>query len=370
MGQLKGEKYQNAITSINNLYIGMKYDECTTLSSDYQLEVATVITEYYSGFKSEEVHTREYYRIITSNNYIAKINSLLAVCQHVLDELRRIDQLKVFSDSESSEHISVFGGISADLKHAAEIKINIAFEKINYEICKCGTKMTPVPELSELHCSGCPKIKHISGVVFRDDQFYPQDGQKTKHGGYDGERHYKFWAERIQARENKVFPDPVLTKIQHVIDRETIDKLSLSVRSMRKILKDLKLTKYNDHAALLVVLFGGPVPPRLDFQEDKKMYNRFRKCMVLYDLAVPDGGNKPYYPYFIFKGIEDLFRDNPDKLRLLDFIHLQSRETIVKNDITYKRMCEIAVEMAATDDEREKTRKEFVYRPTDPSGRI
>ncbi len=86
---------------------------------------------------------------------------------------------------------------------------------------------------------------------------------------------------------------------------------------------------------------------------------RFNKAMRLYDIVVPGGGNKPYYPYFIYKIMEYEFRNKPEKLRLLDFIHLQSRETVIKNDKLFKRMCELA-------DKNDG----LVYEPTDPGGRV
>ena len=36
--------------------------------------------------------------------------------------------------------------------------------------------------------------------------------------------------------------------------------------------------------------------------------------------------NRKYYPYFIYKIIEYYFRDNKDKLILLNFIHLQKKK--------------------------------------------
>jgi hypothetical protein len=58
--------------------------------------------------------------------------------------------------------------------------------------------------------------------------------------------------------------------------------------------------------------------------------------MKLYDMVNPEGGNKPYYPYFIYKILEEMFKDNAEKSRLLDYIHLQSRETVIKNDKYYQ----------------------------------
>lgn len=360
----KGKKYQEAVSLIDNLYIGLTWDNLETTESNYNLAVAVTLTEYYSNPRNEEQHTQEYYRIITSENFVAQIDDAIIKCNAFIEMIQKVDSMHIFSREDSRQFEAVLNNVCKNIEYAQSIEINLKLEKSNYEVCKCGVRMTVMPEYSELWCSqesgGCGKIKKILGVVFRDDQFYPQEGQKTKHGGYDTGRHYRFWMERIQALESKVFPDEDNAKIDYIIERDKIDRRTLDIGKMREILKEAKLTAWNDHAALLVVLHGGPAPPRLDFQENRKMCNRFHKAMTLYDTVVPDGKNKPYYPYFIYKIVEYEFRNNPEKLRLLDYIHLQSRDTVVKNDKIFEKMCELA------DPERDGLK----YFPTDPAGRF
>jgi hypothetical protein len=200
----------------------------------------------------------------------------------------------------------------------------------------------------------------LIGTIFRDDQFYPQEGQKAKHTGYDPSRHYKFWIERIQALETKEFTEAELAKIRYVIDRDQIRPQELNCETIRRVLKDphVRGTRLNDHASLLVARFGGPTPPRLIYSERQTAATRFNTCMKIYDRLYPDGGNKPYYPYFIYKILENMFIGQPDKLRILGYIHLQSRETVIKNDRTWAEICK---EMGGTDG--------FVYRPTDPGAK-
>ncbi|MFA5522706.1 MAG: hypothetical protein WDA28_13270, partial [Castellaniella sp.] len=146
-------------------------------------------------------------------------------------------------------------------------------------------------------------------------------------------------------------------QIEYVLDRDSIRRSTLTTQTMRAVLKELKLSAYNDHSALLVVQHGGPSPPKLTFQENMRMTMLFNKIMDLYGTAVPKGGNRPYYPYFIYKLIEQEFGGGDgrpadrDKLRLLDYIHLQSRETVIKNDKIYQRICELAAADAGDDGE-------------------
>ncbi len=102
------------------------------------------------------------------------------------------------------------------------------------------------------------------------------------------------------------------------------------------------MTEYNDHAPLLVKLLGGTPPPQFDFQENRDMAIMFNKIINLYHKVNPDGSNRPYYPYFIYKMVERKFANNPEKLRLLDYIHLQSSDTVKKNDYYYEQICALS----------------------------
>jgi len=217
-------------------------------------------------------------------------------------------------------------------------------------------------ELSEMYCSddNCGKIKQIVGAVFKDEHC-SQDMRSSKSNKHDTSRHYKFWIDRLQALEDKVFDEKILTKIQYVLNRDRYDVKTLTCKNMRAILKDSKVaaTSLNDHVPLLVKTFGGPAPPQFTFEENKLIASKFSKIMKLYEKVNPNGGNKRYYPYFIYKIVEREFSNKPDKLRILNYIHLQSRDTVIKNDKYYKQICNIADKSDG-----------FVYKPTDPCGRI
>lgn len=357
-----GRKYQDCVKILDRLHINLIYDDLLSLENNYNLSVVSILSDYYGG-DDEEKNTREFYRIITSENFIVRIEDIITKTRSIVDSMHLVIGCNLVSRVESKDTGYKLDDISRGIDCAANIEVNISLEKRSYEICKCGTRMTVVPELSELHCENpvCGKVKTIIGAVFRDDQFYPQEGQKTKHGGYDTSRHYKFWMERLQALQTKTFNEKDLNNIEYVIERDGYEKHEITAHVMRGILKDpiVDATHLNDHVPLLVKMFGGRSPPQLDFQENRLCSIRFNKAMKLYDMVNPEGGNKPYYPYFIYKIVEDTFKNNPDKLRLLDYIHLQSRETVIKNDKYYEQICSLS-----------DPQDGLVYKPTDPAGRL
>lgn len=314
------------------------HDVIEIIEEDYNLDIVNVLMEYYSG-KNEEETTKEYYRIINCKNYIQIVNN----------QLDKIASQLIKYNADTS--------ICKKLENAKLVAITNHIEKKNHNVCSCGERMVIIPESSRIHCPKCKTFKTVIGMVFRDEQFYNNDYQKVKHSGYDTSRHYRFHMERLQALENKTFPPQILKNMEYVIGRDKYDKNKLTCDQVRRILKDSKVnsTKLNDHAPLLVKLLGGNPPPQLNFEENKIASVRFSKSMQLYDTIVSEKGNKPYYPYFIFKILEHLFRNNPEKRRILNYIHLQSRETVVKNDKTFEKICELS-----------EPEDGLVYTPTDP----
>jgi hypothetical protein len=132
---------------------------------------------------------------------------------------------------------------------------------------------------------------------------------------------------------------------------------------MREVLKEAKLTQYNDNCSKLIKNITGRAPPQPDCQALRRFCVKFNKIVDLLDLVKDPDNNRPYYPFFIYKIIEDeainLSKRNQNKsakelYKLLSYIHLQSDDTIKKNDNTYKQICEISIDV-----------DELTYRPTE-----
>ena len=114
-------------------------------------------------------------------------------------------------------------------------------------------------------------------------------------------------------------------------------------------------SKYNEHIPLIHKLITGITPPPLLESEIQILSLYFDKAINIYDQIKPkDKTNCPYHPYFIYKILEQMLKKNTDRIRkiqILSYIHLQSRETLISNDITWKKICEQI--------------QEFTYIPTD-----
>jgi hypothetical protein len=370
------------------IHINLIADDIIELESRYNLAIVQTLNTYYSKSDkySEESNTKTYYQIINSENYVPKIDQFLKKASTALNVM--VGAYLKYLESEASNEIGrkmrrqckniriqtdgtlrlddplypIVEKIRKHIEYASNITITIEFKRSNYEMCTCGEKMTLLPATSELHCSNsnCQQVRSLYGTA-ADELDACYDGGKSKHGKYDPSRHFRFWMERLQAKEHKIFPQDHLDKIDRIIRRDQIELTS--VYEMRMVLKETRLTSYNVHCPLLMKMTTGKSPPQFSFGLLKRFSSKFNKIIeILEELIEPDN-NRSYYPYFIYKIAEDEadkdfkkgdFEEYKELKRFLLYIHLQSSDTIRKNDKLYKEICT-----------RSQPEDELVFKPTE-----
>lgn len=358
-GQIKNKTLEFIYDINNKLHLNLLLDRAESTENEYALAVTHLVSDYYSNPANESVTTKKYYSVISSENIAGKCNDILRLCQIAANNLGVILSKRAISGRDLKQLEDRMAMVHNDIEYAKSIEIGDYLEKGNDGICTCGIRMRSLPETSEMRCDLCMRTKKVLGTVLHYDT---DSQQKTKHTGYDIVRHLKFWLERLQALETKTFEPEILEKIKYVMKRDGIIKTDLNCAIMRKILKDpyVDATYLNDHSPLLVKTFGGEGPPTFDYDEIKILTSRFIRAMNIHSDIHPESGNKPYYPHFIHKIAEVQFKDNPEKLRILLFIHLQSPDTVEKNDKYFEDICTVV-------DDPESG---LVYTPTNPAGRF
>lgn len=328
----------------DSIIVGLRRD-LNEIETNYKLNAVVVLMKYYNAkdLKQETEATKEYYIKIISEDFQGKLIYLCKQLDYMLWNLENVTDVTYFIEDNGNDLTKHANQISEKLEYIKQLKISNYFEKKSLDICKCGERLELRPEVSELWCENCQKSKQLVGAVFKDDN-NQQDIVKPKSMIDGTTRHYIFWTNRIQALEKRNFTEQETQKIEHVIHRDRIDRNTLNCEKMRDILKDpsVQCTHLNQNAALLVKMHGGPPPPVLTFMENQVIKIKFKKAMALYEAVVPGCKNKPYYPYFIYKLYEEHFKNDPEKLQILNYIHLQSEDTVTKNDTIYEKMSELA----------------------------
>lgn len=227
---------------------------------------------------------------------------------------------------------------------------------VPYDQCECGKTMNKI-EATYIVCD-CGLTKIALDIPTKDDSSR-DDIIKRPKANYTYGRHYEYWSSRIQGIEGKEIPVEQLRKIRDVLVRDKYKPSDLNCEVIREVLKDQAVrltTELNEHASYLVGKFGGAKPYVLTADESHRAKEMFLKIMYYYEKQHPNAGNKPYYPYFIYKIYEHMFARDRSKLRVLNYIHLQGVETVRKHDKDLEEICREA-----------GSSLELTYRPTDRS---
>lgn len=298
------------------------------LRDTYRTETLEVLTTFYNANTDEikkNAHT-QYVKIFHANNIIGELDRLYGFCQR-LKKIYKLDESQL-SELTKSYEIAV---------------VDESFTNTKSDIClECKVPYEIEEKTAEYVCKICGHLKKLSGVVFEDEQFFYQEGQRTKHGKYDPIKHAKAWLERIQAREMTEIPKEVLNAIKACIKRDQLWLDRVSCETIRLYLKQLKKTNYNTHVPLIRKLITGFEPSQLTEHETQLFYMYFGIVIQIYTMIKSDP-NCPYHPFFIYKIIEQILKKPKDSKRrkdILSCIHLQSRTTLVENDRLWFSICE------------------------------
>jgi hypothetical protein len=262
---------------------------------------------------------------------------------------RRASRVSQFS-AEFNDMLEEF---RADLVAYDETACSIAVTEESDARCVCGTAYSVDQQSCEYICRKCGVSEKLYGVVFEDEQHGYQDNQRSKHGSHDPIKHCKVWLDRIQAIENKVVDPCIINSIKKKIWQDNIWADQITCATIRRVLKKIKLTAYNDHVPLIRRIITGYAPPLLTDQERRMVYMDFSLATDIYNGIKPsDKVNCPYNPYFLYRILERRINgaDQLRKRQILECIHLQSHETTTEHskiwDVIAQRMEEFRTQKA------------------------
>lgn len=227
----------------------------------------------------------------------------------------------------------------------------------------CGTQMEPIRE--GLWCpscgfiefsNNCPRCK-IQLNIWDFDGFRlccPKCGLLRKNPEYDLQysfkktkqvhslkKHFSDWVDIIFGmREGEDF-EKNKTKILKYIEENKIN--SISPKSLRKILKELKLNKYYKYTSSYLKAINNVQPPNIP---KKYLYQAEFLFQNWTEARKKTGGlrkNLPSYPYLIYKIFDTILpKDDAENRRIFNFIHLPSEAVLKKRDeeweLVYKKI--------------------------------
>lgn len=237
----------------------------------------------------------------------------------ILDLIREIT-----AEIQENNHYS---RIARRLASQIELPVEIQEEKN----CECGTMADA--EAPMLMCGICGLMPAVNDVISVDQ--FSRNPRLHEHSRYQ-----RLWINRIQARENVEIPKEHLDTIKADIAKYGYSSQPyIYCEQIRGLLKINKLTKYNHNVPFIRKLLTGYEPPQLTSEELCVISSLFMRAMEIFDqVKSAEKSNAPYYPYILYKIIEQELGINARTLKILECIHLQSRDTVIVNDRIWERM--------------------------------
>ena len=225
--------------------------------------------------------------------------------------------------------------LNKSFKTAEELKEDLTqFEnKLNADTLQnkcphCKIEMATLNNKATVECPKCGLAD--TKLLMKDYHKFTNSYQEPSKQTFDDEKHFATWINTILGintpREDIM---PILWKY---IKQNNIS--TVSVESLRLILKRLKKAKYYKYMSYFYKQLTGiemPCIPRDTISRAKWYFNKFYKARERLVVEGKLPKNIPQYPYLVYK-IFDLILVDAEKRRILQFIHLPSKSTLLKRN--------------------------------------
>jgi hypothetical protein len=200
----------------------------------------------------------------------------------------------------------------------------------------------------------CPECGYIKENL---DMHCESIKDRYKTGTFKPKNHHKVWMNHILGiepeSEVKNLPK-VLDDMRAIIRRDNRILRLLTVDNVRSMLKELKRTELNKNTTLLLKKLTGISPPHISKEYLRESEICFMKVSEVRDNLPSKKSNRKYYPYYIYKIFDCILpRSDRESRRILFYIHLQGRNTLINNDAEWREIC------------KRLSMKKLKYRPTD-----
>jgi len=214
---------------------------------------------------------------------------------------------------------------------------------IAMDICQCGAKMKIDLESGCISCSVCGLFQESALALFKEDRSASStETQKVKSNTYKVSKHFETWLNRILAIEVRPGAHLLVPKIKEYFKNIGVPKDLIEYTGIRNYLKKNSLNDYYESVSWFLKEVTGRTPPELTDTERMDIAYRFDVIIETFDKIRNSTDVKPsgrtYYPFFIYKIIQTKFANNPEKLRLLNYIHVQNEKTLKKNKALYYKI--------------------------------
>lgn len=320
-------------------------DELRQVELSFFTSIAHLVRSGSESQKAQNLIT--FLRTISLDDCVAKIDMVLS---RIVADLTCLGVFNKVQKKNAKAVIEIQDIVKLYPRDTVVTKI----EQINFAACSnCCGPMTVDTNNSELRCVNfeCGMLTEVVGTTFDDTQLFCGDGQKSRSGTFNPNRHFQFWWMHILALEpdeeigcksdpENLYGEKLIANLRKIIARDGILLRILTVNDVRGMLRELKQTKLNKNVPLILKKLTGIGPPRLSEEIAVQVENYFNKSIEISEqINREDRINRNYYPFYIFKILDAILKTHEER-RVLYYIYIQSKDTVEADDADWEQICE------------------------------
>jgi hypothetical protein len=374
--QSKFNAARNLFTKINEVekfrFIESTISELNALEIKFALSTNHLFMNVIIGKMTKTDAMDEFTRIVMSEGFSSSVDRLIDTTKNNLklfdiilrDDVSEVKSARMRRTTPAGKTTAVCkfkisSYILSDIQRLLDVyprdatALCITPQQVNYNYCKvCCSEMIVDSAKSELKCSDptCGTIRELVGTVFEDSNYYNQEGQKTKLGTFNPNRHFQFWWLRIMAREpeeelgdkddvDNLYGEKLLANLRRIIVQDKKILRLITVNDVRDMLCECDRTELNKNVPLIMKKLTGIGPPQICDVIAARVENLFTKAIEIGKrIRRDDRTNRNYYPFYIFKILDQILVDE-EMRRIFYYIYIQSKETVEADDNNWEQIC-------------------------------
>ena len=223
------------------------------------------------------------------------------------------------------------------------LKINPEYTKkttelddMSGECMECGADMMFSTNEAMLYCPECGTTEFL--LIDSDRPSYKDPPRESSYYAYKRINHFNELLAQFQAKGSAEIPQESLDMIISELKKQRItDFKTIKYRTMREILRKLKLNRSYDHIPYIIARLNGSIAPVMDREVEEKLRHMFKEIQPSFQKHCPKNRrNFLSYSYVLYKFCELLCLDE----FLSSFPLLKNRDKLYQQSKVWQAICQ------------------------------
>jgi predicted nucleic acid-binding Zn-ribbon protein len=222
------------------------------------------------------------------------------------------------------------------------LKINPEYTKkttelddMSGECTECGADMMFSTNEAMLYCPECGTTEFL--LIDSDRPSYKDPPRESSYYAYKRINHFNELLAQFQAKGSAEISQESLDMIIGELKKQRItDFKTIKYRTMREILRKLKLNRSYDHIPYIIARLNGSIAPVMDRETEEKLRHMFKEIQPSFQKHCPKNRrNFLSYSYVLYKFCELLSLDE----FLSSFPLLKNRDKLYQQSKVWQAIC-------------------------------